>query len=114
MPILRKAFPKLAIAKAIPTEAVEQPKFKISFLEPWIKDHNGRKRKLPEAILPTDNPDEDFIRRKRVNGDNIPVASMSTVTSPPILDEDGTPLVGHNMVGGIKEWIVSPSRTAEI
>lgn len=50
MPTLRKSWPRLAITKAIPTEATETPKFKVTFFEPWIMNSAGVKLALPAAL----------------------------------------------------------------
>lgn len=51
MPMLRKAWPKIGIKEAIPTETVKVPKFSISHLIPYIKDPvSGVKKELPAAL----------------------------------------------------------------
>lgn len=114
VPLLRKSFPRLAVAKSFPTEAVEHPKFKVVYIEPYIKDANGIKHKLPESIMPNDPANEDHISRKLLNVVDIPVANLSATTSPAITGPYGDSLVGHNMVDGIAEWTVSATRNAEV
>lgn len=51
MPILRKAWPKIGVKEAIPTEAVKTPKFTVQTLFPYIKDPaTGEKLQLPQAL----------------------------------------------------------------
>ena len=51
MPMLRKAWPKIGIKEALPTEPVKVPKFTVSHLNPYIKDPvTGEKRELPQAL----------------------------------------------------------------
>ena len=51
MPMLRKAWPKIGIKEAMPTEPVKTPKFTVSHLVPYIKDPvSGAKRELPAAL----------------------------------------------------------------
>jgi len=51
MPILRKAWPKIGVKEAIPTEAVKTPKFTVQTLHPYIKDPaTGEKMALPQAL----------------------------------------------------------------
>lgn len=49
-PMLRKSWAKLAMPKALPTEAVEQPKFTITYLQPWIRNTDGKKLFVPEDL----------------------------------------------------------------
>jgi hypothetical protein len=49
-PMLRKSWAKLAMPKALPTEAVEQPKFTITYLQPWIRNSDGKKLFVPEDL----------------------------------------------------------------
>lgn len=49
-PMLRKSWAKLAMPKALPTEAVEQPKFTITYLQPWIRNVDGKKLFVPEDL----------------------------------------------------------------
>ena len=54
MPMLRKAWPKIGMKEAIPTEPVKTPKFTISHLLPYIKDPvTGVKKELPAAMRDT-------------------------------------------------------------
>jgi hypothetical protein len=51
MPMLRKAWPKIGIKEALPTEPVKTPKFTVSHLIPYIKDPvTGLKKELPQAL----------------------------------------------------------------
>lgn len=51
MPMLRKAWPKIGIKEALPTEPVKVPKFTVSHLIPYIKDPvSGLKKELPAAL----------------------------------------------------------------
>jgi len=51
MPMLRKAWPKIGIKEALPTEPVKTPKFTVSHLVPYIKDPaTGVKKELPAAL----------------------------------------------------------------
>jgi len=51
MPMLRKAWPKIGIKEALPTEPVKTPKFTISHLLPYIIDPaTGVKKQLPAAM----------------------------------------------------------------
>jgi hypothetical protein len=51
MPMLRKAWPKIGVKEAIPTEPVKTPKFTVSHLIPYIKDPvTGEKKELPKAL----------------------------------------------------------------
>jgi hypothetical protein len=42
------------MTKALPTEAVEKPKFTINYLHPWIKDLQGNKHYVPENLMDVD------------------------------------------------------------
>jgi hypothetical protein len=53
-PMLRKSWARLAMTKALPTEAVEKPKFTINYLHPWIKDLQGNKHYVPENLMDVD------------------------------------------------------------
>ena len=51
MPMLRKAWPKIGVKEALPTEPVKTPKFTVSHLIPYIKDPvTGLKKELPAAL----------------------------------------------------------------
>jgi hypothetical protein len=51
MPMLRKAWPKIGIKEALPTEPVKIPKFTVSHLIPYIIDPaTGIKKELPQAL----------------------------------------------------------------
>jgi hypothetical protein len=50
-PMLRKSWARLAMPKAIPTEAVEKPKFTINYWHPWIMNPiDGIKHYAPEDL----------------------------------------------------------------
>lgn len=53
-PMLRKSWARTAMNKAIPTEAVEKPKFTINYLHPWLKDLQGNKHYVPENLMDID------------------------------------------------------------
>ena len=51
MPMIRKAWPKIGMKEALPTEPVKTPKFTVSHLIPYIKDPaTGLKKELPAAL----------------------------------------------------------------
>lgn len=51
MPMLRKAWPKIGVKEALPTEPVKVPKFTVSHMLPYIKDPvTGQKKDLPSAM----------------------------------------------------------------
>jgi hypothetical protein len=50
LPMLRVAFPKTSIREGFPTEPVLQPKFKVTWLKPYIVDTNGDKVYMPAGI----------------------------------------------------------------
>jgi len=51
LPMLRVAFPKTAFREGIPTEPVLQPKFKVTWLRPYLVDPtNGEKVFMPASI----------------------------------------------------------------
>lgn len=51
LPMLRVGYPKIAVREGLPTEAVEQPKFKVTTKRPYVKGSDGSKRYLPEALV---------------------------------------------------------------
>jgi len=53
-PMLRKSWARTAMNKALPTEAVEKPKFTINYLHPWLKDLQGNKHYVPENLMDID------------------------------------------------------------
>ena len=53
-PMLRKSWARTAMNKAIPSEAVEKPKFTINYLHPWLKDLQGNKHYVPENLMDID------------------------------------------------------------
>lgn len=51
MPMLRKAWPKIGVKEALPTEPTKTPKFTVTHLHPYIVDPTtGEKRELPQAL----------------------------------------------------------------
>lgn len=67
LPTLRKTWPKLVMTKAVPTEVVEQPKFTITYMTPWIKGKDGVKRVLPEGLTAA----SDLATRKAIHAATI-------------------------------------------
>lgn len=53
-PMIRKSWAKLAMPKALPTEAVEAPKFTLVYMTPWVRGLDGKKRKVPEDLMDFD------------------------------------------------------------
>ena len=49
MPIVRKMWVKTAMKNAIPTEVAKKPAFTIAWIEPYLRDANGKKTALPQA-----------------------------------------------------------------
>ena len=50
LPMLRVGWPKIAVREGLPTEPVEQPKFKVTTKRPYIRQADGTKRYLPDAL----------------------------------------------------------------
>lgn len=50
MPTVRKMWSRVSLKHAIPTEPVKQPKFTISYMEPYLLDPDGTKHPLPQAL----------------------------------------------------------------
>jgi hypothetical protein len=50
MPVIRKAWPRIGIKEAFPTEATTMPKITIPHLVPYILDADGVKRELPASL----------------------------------------------------------------
>lgn len=50
LPMLRIGWPKIAVREGLPTEPVEQPKFKVTTKRPYVRGEDGTKRFLPEAL----------------------------------------------------------------
>jgi hypothetical protein len=50
VPTIRKLWPRMSMKNAIPTEAVELPKFSLSYTLPYIL-RNGERHYLPEAMM---------------------------------------------------------------
>lgn len=50
MPTVRKMWVKTAMKNAIPTETAKVPTFTISWMEPYLRDADGTKHQLPNAI----------------------------------------------------------------
>ena len=51
MPMLRRAWPKIGIKEAIPTQVAKVPEFKVTTLKPWIKDGSSKAELL--VIMPS-------------------------------------------------------------
>ena len=51
LPMLRVGYPKIAVREGLPTEAVEQPKFKVTTKRPYVRTADGSKLYLPEALI---------------------------------------------------------------
>jgi hypothetical protein len=49
MPIIRKMWIKTALKNAIPTEVAKKPVFTIAWIEPYLRDAQGKKTALPQA-----------------------------------------------------------------
>jgi hypothetical protein len=74
MPMIRKAWPKIGLKNAIPTEAVKAPQFAISYLVPYLVKKDGTKLELPKAMR--DPATEDSVLFKggiRLNQNFIPL-----------------------------------------
>jgi len=50
MPMIRKAWPRIGMRNAIPTEAVKTPQFAITYLTPYLVKQDGTKLELPKAL----------------------------------------------------------------
>jgi hypothetical protein len=50
MPTVRKMWVKTALKNAIPTETAKVPSFTISWMEPYIREQDGSKHALPQAM----------------------------------------------------------------
>lgn len=50
LPMLRVGWPKLAVREGLPTEPVEQPKFKVTTKRPYVRGTDGVKHYLPKAL----------------------------------------------------------------
>lgn len=50
LPMLRIGWPKLAVREGLPTEPVEQPKFKVTTKRPYVRTPDGEKHYLPKAL----------------------------------------------------------------
>ena len=72
LPMLRKAWPRLVMNRALPTEAVMAPKFTLAQIQPWIKDGDGNKHDLPEALF--DDDLRDKLGRYRIQMPNNAIA----------------------------------------
>lgn len=51
LPMLRVGWPKIAVREGLPTEPVEQPKFKVTTKRPYVRAANGDKLYLPKSLL---------------------------------------------------------------
>jgi hypothetical protein len=88
MPTVRKMWVKVALKNALPTEAVKAPKFAISYMEPYLLNHDGSKVQLPAALR---DPNNTQAQRRALS------------TSPVTLPANGFDLlgpVGASVVGG--------------
>lgn len=54
LPMLRVGWAKIAVREGLPTEPVEQPKFKVTIKKPYVRLPTGEKRFLPAALTGTD------------------------------------------------------------
>lgn len=73
-PMIRKSWAKLAMPKALPTEAVESPKFTITYMTPWVKNvATGKKCRVPEDLMDFDEAVSKLMPMK-----NTPVYFTST------------------------------------
>lgn len=54
LPMLRIGWPKIAVREGLPTEPVEQPKFKVTTKRPFVRLADGSKRFLPAALTGDD------------------------------------------------------------
>ena len=54
LPMLRVGWAKIAVREGLPTEPVEQPKFKVTIKKPYVRLPNGEKRFLPAALTGDD------------------------------------------------------------
>lgn len=75
-PMQRKAWPRVGIINAIPTEPTDIPKFSISFLHPYVVDGNGDRQYLPETLF---DPNNDVAKRLP-----IAVGAIDLPTTAPI------------------------------
>lgn len=55
MPTIRKMWVRIALKNALPTEAVKQPKFSISYMLPFLLDADGTRHELPRALREAGN-----------------------------------------------------------
>lgn len=55
MPTVRKMWTKCALKNAIPTETAKVPSFTISWMEPYLRDMDGTKHPLPQALRDANN-----------------------------------------------------------
>lgn len=84
MPMIRKAWPRIGMKQAIPTEAVKSPQFAITYLEPFLVKQDGSKLPLPKALR---DPltQGDVLKKKAVNAAFIPLpndaAGVNLITS---------------------------------
>jgi len=72
VPTLMKAWARVAIPRALPTEPVESPKFKITYMKPYIIGRDGVKRELPEGMR-----NENVATKQRITNNSVtlPLAS---------------------------------------
>lgn len=75
IPTLMKAWARVAIPRALPTEPVESPKFKITYMKPWIIGRDGVKRELPEGLRGND----DLGSRQKITNNTVSLATAGAV-----------------------------------
>lgn len=71
MPTVRKMWVKTALKNAIPTETAKVPSFTISWMEPYMRDADGTKHELPNALRGVNS----LATKPPVHADFIPVPS---------------------------------------
>lgn len=62
MPTIRKLWARIALRNAVPTEAVKQPRFSISFTKSYLINSDGTKFELPQAIDALNNTQAELPR----------------------------------------------------
>lgn len=50
MPLIRRAYPRLGMKNALPTQAVTMPRFQIQTMQPILRKQNGEVLELPQAL----------------------------------------------------------------
>lgn len=66
MPMIRKAWPRIGMKQAVPTEAVKAPQFAITYLTPYLVKQDGTKLELPKAQRDPATQG-DVLKKKAVN-----------------------------------------------